>query len=231
MDNPVTTKSPTGTETFRVTANPNGISQKVSNGTLVMAATAAPPTTPPSSSAHPTGPSGSLISTDEPMSASPSQGDMGEGEEKGHVTEGGDKSDKDDGDKDMSVTTVVDDATVADVVDGAGDADVVDDANDAGDVSDIKEDMDDDEFYGQVENGVRSTTVYEDADSHFFVQLVVFAFLVAAAYITYHNKRKVRPESRAFRRFTLELLKPWGVKELPREELEFCANLFQSCAL
>lgn len=31
----------------------------------------------------------------------------------------------------------------------------------------------------------------EDEDSHFFFHLVILAFLVAIAYITYHNKRKV----------------------------------------
>ncbi|CAN9501820.1 unnamed protein product [Ophioblennius macclurei] len=31
----------------------------------------------------------------------------------------------------------------------------------------------------------------EDQDSHFFIHLVILAFLVAIAYITYHNKRKL----------------------------------------
>ncbi|KAF6725188.1 Keratinocyte-associated transmembrane protein 2 [Oryzias melastigma] len=31
----------------------------------------------------------------------------------------------------------------------------------------------------------------EDQDSHFFVHLVILAFLVAIAYITYHNKRRI----------------------------------------
>ncbi|XP_029956497.1 keratinocyte-associated transmembrane protein 2 [Salarias fasciatus] len=31
----------------------------------------------------------------------------------------------------------------------------------------------------------------EDQDSHFFIHLVILAFLVAIAYITYHNKRKI----------------------------------------
>lgn len=35
----------------------------------------------------------------------------------------------------------------------------------------------------------------EDEDSHFFFHLVILAFLVAIVYITYHNKRKVRPDS------------------------------------
>lgn len=34
----------------------------------------------------------------------------------------------------------------------------------------------------------------EDEDSHFFFHLVILAFLVAIVYITYHNKRKVRPD-------------------------------------
>lgn len=35
----------------------------------------------------------------------------------------------------------------------------------------------------------------EDEDSHFFFHLVILAFLVAIVYITYHNKRKVCPDS------------------------------------
>lgn len=35
----------------------------------------------------------------------------------------------------------------------------------------------------------------EDEDSHFFFHLVILAFLVAIVYITYHNKRKVRPDT------------------------------------
>nr|XP_023659338.1 S-antigen protein-like isoform X1 [Paramormyrops kingsleyae] len=259
-DNPVTPKSPPGVKAF-VSSVPSGISQKVDNlsSTFVKAATTAPPTIPPSPSADPAGPFSSPISSDEPLSSSPTQGDMGEGEEKGDtgdMTVVGDTTDGDNDDGDTGDTTVVGDRTdgdtgdttvVGDTTDGdsddgdTGDTTVVGDTtggdnddgdtgdttvvggttdvgdNDDGDMGDgdmgdgdttnfvdmgddgdmtdmgdIKGDMDDDDgLYNQEKNGVLSTSIYEDADSHFFFHLVIFAFLVAIAYITYHNKRKI----------------------------------------
>nr|XP_023659341.1 S-antigen protein-like isoform X4 [Paramormyrops kingsleyae] len=226
-DNPVTPKSPPGVKAF-VSSVPSGISQKVDNlsSTFVKAATTAPPTIPPSPSADPAGPFSSPISSDEPLSSSPTQGDMGEGEEKGDtgdMTVVGDTTDGDNDDGDTGDTTVVGDRTDGDNDDGdTGDTTVVGGTTDVGDnddgdmgdgdmgdgdttnfvdmgddgdmtdMGDIKGDMDDDDgLYNQEKNGVLSTSIYEDADSHFFFHLVIFAFLVAIAYITYHNKRKI----------------------------------------
>lgn len=43
------------------------------------------------------------------------------------------------------------------------------------------------------QDGLRDSYNSVDEDSHFFFHLVILAFLVAIIYITYHNKRKVRP--------------------------------------
>lgn len=44
-------------------------------------------------------------------------------------------------------------------------------------------------------NRYKNSYSSEDEDSHFFFHLVILAFLVAIVYITYHNKRKVCPDS------------------------------------
>lgn len=44
-------------------------------------------------------------------------------------------------------------------------------------------------------NRYKNSYSSEDEDSHFFVHLVILAFLVAIVYITYHNKRKVCPDT------------------------------------
>lgn len=44
-------------------------------------------------------------------------------------------------------------------------------------------------------NRYKNSYSSEDEDSHFFFHLVILAFLVAIVYITYHNKRKVSPDS------------------------------------
>ncbi|XP_066501965.1 keratinocyte-associated transmembrane protein 2 [Hoplias malabaricus] len=46
---------------------------------------------------------------------------------------------------------------------------------------------------GKISVHMKDTTIYntQDEDTHFFFHLVIIAFLVAIAYITYHNKRKI----------------------------------------
>nr|XP_023675301.1 keratinocyte-associated transmembrane protein 2-like isoform X1 [Paramormyrops kingsleyae] len=49
------------------------------------------------------------------------------------------------------------------------------------------------ENMGKIAVQLKATTIYQaqNEDSHFFFHLVIIAFLVVIAYITYHNKRKI----------------------------------------
>ncbi|XP_048860437.1 germ cell nuclear acidic protein-like [Brienomyrus brachyistius] len=118
------------------------------------------------------------------------------------TTDNGDTADVDDktdnGDPtDVDDTTDNGDPTDVDDTTDNGDPTDVDDTTDFVDMDDKRED--EDEIYSEVGNEASTTildgkdlnTIYEDADSHFFLHLVIFAFLVAIVYITYHNKRKI----------------------------------------